>query len=184
MSLRIYVPGDAAAMSVGAEAVAKAMADQITSRRLDASVVRNGSRGMFWLEPLVEVETPRGRIAYGPVTAEEVPGLFDAGFLEAKPHRLYLGLTEEIPYLKKQERLTFARCGITDPLSLSDYIRHDGYRGLEKALKMTPEAIVEEVLGSGLRGRGGAGFPAGIKWRTVMNATNDQKGDQKYICCN
>lgn len=131
MSLRIYVPGDAAALSVGADAVAKAISDQIASRRLDATVIRNGSRGMFWLEPLVEIETSRGRIAYGPVTADKIPSLFDAGFLEGKPHRLHLGLTEEIPYLKNQERLTFARCGITDPLSLSDYVSHGGYRGLD-----------------------------------------------------
>ena len=180
MSFKIYVPGDAAALSVGAEGVAKAMAEQIASRRLDASVVRNGSRGMFWLEPLVEVETPGGRIAYGPVTAESVPGLFDAGFLEGKPHRLHLGLTEEIPFLKNQERLTFARCGVTDPLSLSDYISHGGYRGLERALTLAPQAIVEEVTNSGLRGRGGAGFPTGIKWRTVLN----EPAGQKYIVCN
>ena len=128
--MKIYVPGDSAALSVGAEGVARAIAEQIASRRLDVTVVRNGSRGMFWLEPLVEVETPQGRIAYGPVSAEAVPGLFDAGFLEGKPHAFCLGPTEEIPYLKQQERLTFARCGIVDPLSLSDYISHGGYRGL------------------------------------------------------
>src|ERR1700689_2388968 len=180
MSVKVFVPCDAAAVSVGADAVAKAIAELILSRRLDVSLVRNGSRGMLWLEPLVEVETPRGRIAYGPVTAEEVPGLFDAGFLDAKPHRLYLGVTEEIPYLKKQERLTFARCGITDPLSLSDYVSHGGYRGLERALTLTPQAIIEEVTNSGLRGRGGAGFPTGIKWKTVLNAP----ADQKYVVCN
>jgi formate dehydrogenase iron-sulfur subunit len=180
MTTKIYVPGDAAALSVGAEGVVRAMAAQIASRRLDASLVRNGSRGMFWLEPLVEVESPRGRMAYGPVTAEAVPGLFDAGFLEGQPHRLNLGLTEEIPFLKRQERLTFARCGITDPLSLSDYISHGGYRGLERALTSTPQAIVEEVTNSGLRGRGGAGFPTGIKWRTVL----DTPSEQKYIVCN
>ena len=103
-------------------------------------MVRNGSRGMFWLEPLVEVETPHGRIAYGPVSREAVAGLFDAGFLEGKAHALCLGPTEEIPYLKQQERLTFARCGIIDPLSLSDYVAHGGYRGLERALSLTPEA--------------------------------------------
>jgi formate dehydrogenase iron-sulfur subunit len=180
MSVKVYVPGDAAALSVGSEGVANAVAAQSALRRLDVTVVRNGSRGMFWLEPLVEVETPGGRIAYAPVTAENVPGLFDAGFLEGKPHKLCLGPTEEIPYLKNQERLTFARCGITDPLSLSDYISHGGYRGLERALKMTQQEIVEEVVTSGLRGRGGAGFPTGIKWRTVLQAS----GDQKYIVCN
>jgi formate dehydrogenase iron-sulfur subunit len=135
---------------------------------------------MFWLEPLVEVETPQGRVAYGPVTPDSVASLFDAGFLDGKTHPLCLGLTEEIPYLKKQERLTFARCGVIDPLSLADYISRDGYKGLQNALKLTQEQIVEEVFNSGLRGRGGAGFPTGIKWKTVMNAP----ADQKYIVCN
>ncbi|MGD0957812.1 MAG: NADH-quinone oxidoreductase subunit NuoF [Candidatus Acidiferrales bacterium] len=180
MSVKIYVPCDAAAVSVGADAVARAIAEQIASRRLGISVVRNGSRGMFWLEPLVEVETPQGRVAYGPVSVDAVSGLFDARFLEGKAHALRLGPTEEIPFLKRQERLTFARCGVTDPLSLSDYVSHGGYRGLEKALKLTQQTIVEEVTTSGLRGRGGAGFPTGIKWRTVLNAP----ADQKYIVCN
>ena len=180
MSLRVYVPCDAAALSVGADAVARAIADEIASRRLDLAVVRNGSRGLFWLEPLVEVETPRGRIAYGPVTADAVAGLFDRGFHDGKPHPLGHGLTEEIPYLNKQERLTFARCGITDPLSLADYVSHGGYKGLERALGMGSESIVDEVTESGLRGRGGAGFPTGIKWRTVLSTA----ADQKYVCCN
>jgi formate dehydrogenase iron-sulfur subunit len=180
VSFKIYVPGDAAALSVGAEGVAKAVAKEIASRHLDGTVVRNGSRGMFWLEPLVEVETNRGRVAYGPVSAESVPSLFEAGFLEGRAHDLWLGPTEEIPFLKRQERLTFARCGITDPLSLSDYITHGGYQGLEKAIRLTPEAIVDEVANSGLRGRGGAGFPTGIKWRTVAKTNSDIK----YIVCN
>ncbi len=180
MSFKIYVPGDAAALSVGAEGVAKAMAEELASRHLNGTVVRNGSRGMFWLEPMVEVETKRGRIAYGPVSAASVPDLFEAGFLEGGVHDLCLGPTEEIPFLKQQERLTFARCGITDPLSLSDYISHGGYQGLEKAVRLTPEAIVDEVTNSGLRGRGGAGFPTGIKWRTVLKTNSDIK----YIVCN
>src|SRR5271170_4423161 len=105
MSVKVFVPCDAAAVSVGADAVAKAMAELIISKRLDVSLVRNGSRGMFWLEPLVEVETPRGRIAYGPVSVDALPGLLDAGFLEGKQHALCLGPTEEIPFLKSQERL-------------------------------------------------------------------------------
>ncbi len=180
MTRRIFVPGDAAALSVGAEEVDQAIQREIIRRRLDATVIRNGSRGMFWLEPLVEVETSAGRIAYGPVTAEAVPGLFDAGFLDGNPHPLCLGPTEEISYLKRQERLTFARCGITDPLSLADYAAHGGYRGLARALTLTPAAIVEEVTASGLRGRGGAGFPTGIKWRTVLG----ESAAQKYIVCN
>ena len=178
--MKVFVPCDMAALSVGADAVARAITEQVAARRLDVTVVRNGSRGMFWLEPLVEVETAKGRIAYGPVSADAVSGLFDAGFLEGKAHALCLGPTEEIAYLKKQERLTFARCGIVDPLSLSDYVSRDGYKGLQRALTMTPEALVEEVANSGLRGRGGAGFPTGIKWKTVLKTA----ADQKYIVCN
>jgi formate dehydrogenase iron-sulfur subunit len=178
--MRIYVPCDAAALAMGADAVARVMEREIATRGIDAVVVRNGSRGMFWLEPLVEVETPRGRVAYGPVSAGAVESLFNEGFLDGKAHALSLGLTEEIPYLKRQERLTFARCGITDPLSVSDYVRLGGFRGLQRALTLGPAAIVDEVTRSGLRGRGGAGFPTGIKWRTVLNTP----AAQKYIVCN
>jgi formate dehydrogenase iron-sulfur subunit len=180
MSIRVYVPRDSAALSVGAEGVARAIASEASARGLDITLVRNGSRGMFWLEPLVEVETSHGRVAYGPVSREAIAGLFDTGFLEGKAHALYLGPTEEIPYLKQQERLTFARCGIVDPLSLPGYIAHGGYRGLTHALTLEPQVIVDTVQASGLRGRGGAGFPTGIKWKTVLQA----KADQKYICCN
>jgi formate dehydrogenase iron-sulfur subunit len=177
---RVYVPRDAAALSVGAERVAEAIRREATTRGLEVEVVRNGSRGLLWLEPLVEVETPRGRVAYGPVSAGDVPQLFEGGFLEGAPSSLCQGLTEEIPYLKNQERLTFARCGVIDPLSISDYTDHGGFRGLRRALALEPAAIVEEVTASGLRGRGGAGFPTGIKWRTVLNET----ADRKYIVCN
>jgi formate dehydrogenase iron-sulfur subunit len=177
---RVYVPRDAAALSVGAEDVALAVQREASQRGVEVTVVRNGSRGMFWLEPLVEVETPSGRVAYGPVAAADVPALFGAGFLEGKEHRLNLGLTEEIPYFKNQERLTFARCGLIDPLSVDDYVAHEGYRGLKRAINRQPSEIVEEVVNSGLRGRGGAGFPTGIKWRTVLGVEDDQK----YIVCN
>jgi formate dehydrogenase iron-sulfur subunit len=174
------VPRDSAALAVGADQVARRIADEATRRGLDVHLVRNGSRGLFWLEPLVEVRTERGRIAYGPVTAEDVPALFDAGFLAGSAHALHLGPTEEIEYLKKQERLTFARMGVTDPLSLADYRAHDGFRGLRHALTLKPEEIVQQVLASGLRGRGGAAFPAGVKWKTVLEA----QAPQKYIVCN
>ncbi len=176
----LYVPRDAAALSVGADAVAEAIAAEAARRGEDVRIVRNGSRGMLWLEPLVEVETASGRVAYGPVGAADVPGLFEAGFLAGGAHDLGHGPTEEIPYLARQERLTFARCGVTDPLSIADYTAHGGFAGLKKALALDPAAIVEEVVQSGLRGRGGAGFPTGIKWRTVAGAP----GETKYICCN
>jgi formate dehydrogenase iron-sulfur subunit len=177
---RVFVPIDAAALSVGAGRVAEAIEQEAKARGADVTLVRNGTRGMLWLEPLVEVETSAGRIAYGAVAAEDVSSLFDAGFLEGRTHALRLGPTEEIPFYKSQERLTFARCGATDPQSLDDYAAHDGWSGLRRALTMEPAAIIEEVVASGLRGRGGAGFPTGIKWRTVLN----ESADQKYIVCN
>ena len=177
---KVFVPRDAAALSMGADAVAKAIEKEAKKAKADVEIVRNGSRGMLWMEPLVEVETPKGRVAYGNVSADDVPSLFKANFLKGGKHKLSQGLTEEIPYFKNQERLTFARCGITDPLSIEDYRAHGGFEGLTKALTMDPAEIVEEVTTSGLRGRGGAAFPTGIKWKTV----HDTDADQKYICCN
>ncbi|MGP1614431.1 MAG: formate dehydrogenase, partial [Pollutimonas bauzanensis] len=179
-AIRIFVPRDSAAIAVGANELVHAIAREAQRRGLDIDIVRNGSRGLLWLETLVEVETPAGRVAYGPVEAADVAGLFEAGWLQGKPHPLAHGLTADIPYLKNQERLTFARVGITDPLSLYDYQCHGGLQGLEKALAMTPAAIVDAVVDSGLRGRGGAAFPTGIKWKTVMATA----ADQKYIVCN
>ena len=180
MSITIYVPCDSSAVSLGAERVAKAIAQEAAKRGVDINLVRNGSRGMYWLEPLVEVATAKGHVAYGPVQPGDVSGLFDAGFTEGGAHTLSLGLTEEIDYFKKQQRLTFARIGKTDPASLSDYIGNDGYRGLKNALAMSQEQIVQAVTDSGLRGRGGAAFPTGIKWKTVLNTASLQK----YIICN
>jgi len=180
MSFTVYVPRDASALSLGAEAVADAIAAEAQRRGVDLHIVRNGSRGMFWLEPLVEVATPDGRIAYGPVQPEDVAALFDADFLHGGTHALALGLTESIDYLKNQQRLTFARVGIVDPRSLDDYVAHGGYRGLEAALRMSGAEIVQAVTDSGLRGRGGAAFPTGIKWKTCLDAP----AVQKYIACN
>ena len=178
--MKIYVPCDAAALGVGANETARAIAAEAARRGVTVELIRNGSRGLLWLEPLVEVEVAGTRNAYGPVQAEDVTGLFDAGFTSARPHPLGQGVTAEIPYFKRQERLTFARVGLTDPRSLSDYIENGGYRGLKTALAMPPSEIVASVTASGLRGRGGAAFPAGIKWKTVQDA----EATPKYIVCN
>jgi formate dehydrogenase iron-sulfur subunit len=179
-AVKIYVPRDAAALGVGAEETAAAILAEAARRGTRIDLLRNGSRGLLWLEPLVEVEVSGERLAYGPVQAGEVPSLFEAGFLSGKAHALSLGATEQIPYFKRQERLTFARVGRTDPRSLVDYVKHDGYRGLTASLAMKPDEIVASVTASGLRGRGGAAFPAGIKWKTVLGA----QSAQKYIVCN
>src|SRR5579863_9595923 len=180
MSLRIFVSRDAGAVAVGADEVAVALAQAATKRGCAVEIIRTGSRGLYWLEPMVEVATPRGRVAYGPISTTDVSALFDAGFLDGGEHRLGLGLTEDIAYLKRQSRVTFARVGVTDPLSLDDYIAHGGYRGLTRALAMSGAEIVQEVTASNLRGRGGAAFPAGIKWKTTF----DQIAKQKYVVCN
>jgi formate dehydrogenase iron-sulfur subunit len=178
--ITIYVPSDSTAVSVGADEVASAVHAAAQQAKVEIKLIRNGSRGLYWLEPMVEVATTQGRVAYGPVTESDVASLFATLVKGGKDHPLYLGRPEEIPYLKNQERLTFARCGITDPVSIDDYIAHGGYRGLANALKMSGADIVTSVTESGLRGRGGAGFPTGIKWKTVLGA----KADQKYIVCN
>jgi formate dehydrogenase iron-sulfur subunit len=180
MTVKVYLPRDAGALSLGAAEVARAIERESAARAANVTLVRNGSRGMYWLEPLVEVETAAGRVAYGPVSAGDVAGLFDAGFLDGGGHALAQGLTGDIPYLKQQERLTFVRVGVTDPVSLDDYLAHDGYRGLRRALSMSGSEIVQEVIESGLRGRGGAAFPTGIKWQTV----HDQLAARKFVTCN
>jgi formate dehydrogenase iron-sulfur subunit len=174
--MKIYLPLDSAAVALEADEIAEAIRAHAHAKGVDLTLVRNGSRGMVWLEPLAEVETPAGRMAFGPMTLADVPALF--GDLSAHPKAL--GLTEDLPWLKAQTRLTFARVGVIDPLSLADYRAHGGLTGLERALGMAPADMVAEVTNSGLRGRGGAGFPTGIKWKTVSEA----KADRKYIVCN
>jgi formate dehydrogenase iron-sulfur subunit len=174
MSITIFVPRDAAALAVDADVVSAAIAGQACARDIPVRIVRNGSRGLLWLEPMVEVQTSSGRVAYGPVRTEDVPSLFDAGFLQGGAHALRLGPVEELPAFKRQQRLTYARCGLDDPLAPVVW------NGLKAALDIQPEAIMQQVLDSGLRGRGGAAFPAGIKWRTVAQAT----ADRKYVVCN
>jgi formate dehydrogenase iron-sulfur subunit len=175
-----YVPRDSGALSLGAEAVATAVQAEAKKRGIELQLIRNGSRGMYWLEPLLEVVTTTGRVAYGPVTPSDVPNLFEAGLLQGASHPLHLGLTEEIPYFRKQERITSARVGATDPTSLDDYCASEGFRGLKNALRLSAEQIIQEVIASGLRGRGGAAFPTGIKWKTAF----DTPSEQKYVVCN
>ncbi len=180
MTSVVYVPSDSSAVSLGADAVAEAIRRESEARKLDIKLVRNGSRGMFSLEPMVEVATNDERIAYGPVLPRDVASLFDSNFLDGREHRLRLGVAEQIPWLKSQTRLTFARAGVTDPLSLDDFIAHGGYRALTRAIELGPAEVVAEVTKSGLRGRGGAGFPTGIKWKTAADAP----ATPKYVVCN
>jgi len=181
MTVRIFVPRDSTAIALGAELVARTIAAQAARRNLDVEIVRNGTRGLLWLEPLVEVETAGGRIGYGNVDAADVAALFDAGFhLGPSNHARSIGIVDELPYLKKQTRLTFARSGLIDPLSLADYESREGYAGLRNALALDGPAIVALVTESGLRGRGGAAFPTGIKWKTVLATPSSQK----YVVCN
>ncbi|OWY09572.1 formate dehydrogenase [Thioclava sp. F42-5] len=173
--MKIWVPCDAAAVACGADEVAAAIASAAGLSGETVEIIRNGTRGMIWLEPLVEIERDGVRYGFGPMTPEDVPALFEDG-----DHPKALGPVEEIPFFAKQTRLTFARCGRTDPLSLSDYEAGEGWQGLKRALELSGEQTIEEVTTSGLRGRGGAGFPTGIKWKTVAGA----EASQKYIVCN
>ncbi|MET0291385.1 MAG: NADH-quinone oxidoreductase subunit NuoF [Steroidobacteraceae bacterium] len=176
MATRIYLSRDAAAVALGVDEIV----EDLAARALDVELVRVGSRGMVWLEPLLEVEVDGVRIGYGPVSRSDLPGLLEAGVLKGGAHALRLGPVDELPWMKKQERLTFQRVGIIDPVDVDAYVAAGGYEGLKRALGMTGAAIVQEVTDSGLRGRGGAAFPTGIKWKTVL----EQQSDQKYVVCN
>jgi formate dehydrogenase iron-sulfur subunit len=177
--MRIYLSKDMAALALGADRVLRALQAEAAQRGLELDVVRTGTRGAVWLEPLLEVQTLEGRIAYGPVQAADLPGLFDA-LQSGGEHTLRIGRPEEHPWFAGQTRLTFARCGVIDPVSVEDYRAHGGYAGLTRALDLGGEATVDEIKLSGLRGRGGAGFPTGIKWNTVRLAP----ADRRYIVCN
>jgi formate dehydrogenase iron-sulfur subunit len=180
MTVTLFVPGDSGARAVGADAVAVALTAEASARGLDVALVRNGSRGMYWLEPLVEVETPQGRMAYGPVTASDVAALLDAGLLDGAPHPLGHGRVTDMEWLARQQRVTFARVGVVDPTSPEDFEAHGGMAGLRAALAIPPAEVVRAVTESGLRGRGGAGFPTGLKWKTVADA----QSSVKFVCCN
>ncbi|MCC1482492.1 NADH-ubiquinone oxidoreductase-F iron-sulfur binding region domain-containing protein [Roseibaca sp. Y0-43] len=168
--MKIFVPMDSAAKALGAEEVVTTLCKAAP----DAQIIRTGTRGMIWLEPLVEVEIDGIRHGFGPAEPGDVAGILDGTSAKA------LGPVDDLDWMKRQTRLTFARVGVIDPLSLADYTAHGGLSGLRRALDMTGQQIVDEVKASGLRGRGGAGFPTGIKWQTV----HDAEAPQKYIVCN
>jgi formate dehydrogenase iron-sulfur subunit len=176
----IYVSRDSAATSVGADEVAEAIAREAAAAGRPIRLVRTGTRGMLWLEPFVEVETELGRMGYGPVRPDDVADLIAGGLLEGDDHELCQGLVDDLPWMRDQQRLCLARVGVIDPLSPEDYVAHGGLAGLRTALERDPAEVVAEVTESGLRGRGGAGFPAGIKWKTVA----DTPSELKFVCCN
>lgn len=163
--MKIRISDDALALACGADEVAAAFA------KAGAEVERTSSWGTHWLEPLVEIDG----IGYGPVAAGDVQTILDG-----MADKLCIGRIAEHPFIARQQRLTFARAGRTVPLSLDDYAATGGWQGLTKARALGQDATIEALIASGLRGRGGAGFPAGIKWRTVAQAN----ADQKYIVCN
>ncbi len=177
---KIYIPLDMAAVAMGADRLAAVVAKEAAARGQTVEIVRNGSRGMLWLEPLIEVETPAGRVGYGPVMVKDVASLFDAGFLTGGAHPLNIGVVDQHPWMARQNRVTFVRCGVIDPVSIADFEAHGGGKGLARAFELGPAGVIEEVTKSGLRGRGGAGFPTGIKWKTVADAP----ADRRYVVVN
>lgn len=180
MTIKVFIPLDTTACSKGADQVALQLANMACNKGVELEIVRNGSRGLFWLEPLLEVEVGGERLAYGPVSVDKLESLWQADFLNGGEHELSLGDIERHPFLAEQQRLTFSRVGIIDPLSIEDYCQQGGFEGLRASLLFTPAGLVEAVTQSGLRGRGGAAFPTGIKWNTVLQA----QASQKYIVCN
>lgn len=185
-SITAYVPADASAVALGADDIAAAIEKHCASLGLSLNLIRNGSRGLTWLEPLVEIDQGSGRIGFGPMTVDNVDSVMQSISEAGSEHELSLGAVDDLPLFAQQQRLTFARVGLIDPLSLDDYLDNDGYQGLQNALKVSAQEIVTAITDSGLRGRGGAAFPAGIKWQTVLDATSNSHpiGKGKYIVCN
>ncbi|MFO1186565.1 MAG: NADH-ubiquinone oxidoreductase-F iron-sulfur binding region domain-containing protein [Alphaproteobacteria bacterium] len=177
--MRAFLPRDSAAVAFGAEKVARSLEAEAAKRRLALTLVRTGTRGMHFLEPLLEIDTTKGRTGFASAEPKDVASILDTA-QNGEAHAKAIGLVEDHPWLKRQRRITFARCGITDPLSIDDYKAHGGLKGLEKAREIGPAATIETLIKSGLRGRGGAGFPTGVKWKSAAEA----KGARKYIVCN
>jgi formate dehydrogenase iron-sulfur subunit len=179
-AVNVRVPKDSGAVSLGADRVARSIVEEARVIGQEVRLVRTGSRGAYWLEPLVEVETASGWVAYGPVTTAAVRELMRAGLLDGAPHERRIGDVSKLDWFAGQQRLTTSRLGIVDPASVDEYLAHGGYAGLATALATSPDEIVRIVVESGLRGRGGAAFPTGIKWKTVL----DQPAGRKFIACN
>ncbi|WP_408589729.1 NADH-ubiquinone oxidoreductase-F iron-sulfur binding region domain-containing protein [Novosphingobium sp.] len=160
----VRISDDALALACGADEVAAAFA------AAGCTVERVSSWGMHWLEPLADIDGQ----GFGPLEPGDVAAVLDGSSAKG------IGAIAEHPFIARQQRFTFARAGKTRPLSLADYTATGGWAGLARARELGPEATIAEVTQSGLRGRGGAGFPAGIKWSTVAKAA----GSTKYIVCN
>lgn len=164
----VRISDDAVALACGADRVAAAFLS------VGVEVQRVSGWGMHWLEPLAEIEGQ----GFGPLMPDDV-----AAVLEGRSGKS-IGPVASHPFLAAQRRITFARAGKTRPLSLADYQASDGWAGLSRAKEIGPARIIEEVTASGLRGRGGAGFPAGMKWQTVAKAVSTGAGQPKYVVCN
>ncbi len=178
--MKLFVSTDSSSLSIGAQAVIDSLSEAARCRNIPVDLVRTGSRGLFWLEPMIEYEHLGQRLAFGPVTPVEVPNILDALVTGNRQHPLNLGPVEGLFETQGQQRINFRRCGEIAPTSWSDYLATGGSKGLLRALQIGPAAVIETVTRSGLRGRGGAGFPTGVKWRTTWHAADATK----YIVCN
>jgi formate dehydrogenase iron-sulfur subunit len=165
-TIRCYLANDTSSRAAGAERLADAWRE-----RPEIQLIRTSSRGAFFLEPMVERDTPNGREAWFDVSPNDLPSI--VGGVGGTP-------VAEIPFLQQQTRFTFANFGITEPLALDEYQTRGGLKGLEAAQSLSPEAIVEQLRVSRLRGRGGAAFPVWGKWQVAQQASSEQK----YVVAN
>ena len=179
--------------AAGALAVIDAINAELAKHNIEATITHVGCIGICYAEPLVDIVKPnRPRICYSNVTPNIVPQIIEDYIVNDNPHPdLALGTIGDgsvdgipkffdLPMLKPQVRISLRNCGIIDPEKINHYIARGGYAGLAKALSMKPEEVIEEIKTSGLRGRGGAGFPTGMKWEFCRNAP----GTTKYLICN
>lgn len=178
MNIPLYVARETSALSVGAEDVLNKILDVGASRGLAFDVIRTGGRGLLWAEPLIEIGDER--VLYGPLELVDIEGLFDAGFETGGAHAKRLGTPGECDYFKGQTRAVFERAGLAGATDFAAFKSLGGLKGWARASQMTPDEILNELEASQLRGRGGAGFPAAIKWRTVAGV----EAAEKFVVCN